>query len=127
MSDLYMRKSLFIATAFAVSALSAQAFAECDEAQEGVAGKAVAAAAKTEVSKAVAVTGKQMVTLNTCEVRAGTTIVDYKYNFLGADGLYWVEGSAKVAGGAVSEIKLRKLSPNLADASGKAGVKLASN
>jgi len=114
--------SALVLTAFAVPA-----FAECDEAQESAAGKAIATSASATISKAVAVEGKQMVNINTCDSAGKTTLVEFKYNFLGAGGLYWAEGSAKVTGGAVTELKLRRLSPNLADASAKSGVKLAAN
>ncbi|MFT3997800.1 MAG: hypothetical protein QM667_10360 [Asticcacaulis sp.] len=116
-----------IISALVLTAFAAPAFAECDEAQETAAGKAIASAASAAVSKAVAVEGKQMVSINSCDAAGKNASVDFKYNFLGAGGLYWAEGSAKVAGGAVTELKLRRLSPNLADASAKSGVKLASN
>ncbi|MDC7685100.1 hypothetical protein PQU92_17585 [Asticcacaulis sp. BYS171W] len=119
------RLSLLAVAAFAVFA--APAFAECDEAQESAAGKAIASATSAAVAKAVAVEGKQMVSINSCEAAGGGAYAEFKYNFLGAGGLYWVEGSARVKGGAVSELKLKRMSPNLADASTKAGVKLASN
>lgn len=116
-----------IFSALALTAFAVPAFAECDEAQESAAGKAIASAASATISKAVAVEGKQMVNINTCDAAGKTAIVEFKYNFLGAGGLYWAEGTAKVAGGAVTELKLRRLSPNLADASAKSGVKLAAN
>ncbi len=116
-----------IVSALALTAFAAPAFAECDEAQEAAAGKAIASAAASTVAKAVAVEGKQMVTLNTCESAGKSATAEFKYNFLGAGGLYWVEGVAKYNGSAVTELKLKRLSPNLAAAEAKAGVKLASN
>lgn len=113
--------------ALPVLAFAAPALAECDEVQETTAGKAIAAAAAAAVSKAVPIEGKQMVNLSTCERAAGGAYAEFKYNFLGAGGLYWVEGSARISGSTVSELKLRRMSPNLAEASAKAGVKLASN
>ena len=59
---------------------------------------------------------------------AGSYQVDYKYNFLAADGLYWVELSAKFgADGSGASTKVNKSSPNMAAAEAKAGVKLAAN
>ncbi|WP_298330969.1 hypothetical protein [Asticcacaulis sp.] len=116
-----------IFSALALTALAAPAFAECDEAQEAAAGKAIAAATAAAVAKAVAVEGKQMVSINTCDAAGKNATAEFKYNFLGAGGLYWVEGTAKYNGAAVTELKLKRLSPNLAAAEAKAGIKLASN
>jgi hypothetical protein len=123
-----MKKNLFIALTAGLSLVAASAFAECNETQEAEAGMYAATVSKDAVSKVVPVTGKQMVNVASCEFRAGQYIVDYKYNFLGADGLYWVEASAKFgAGGSSPSIKFTKKSPNLEAAEAKAGTKLASN
>jgi hypothetical protein len=123
-----MKKSIFIAVSAALSLMSASAFAECSESQEAEAGMYAASVSKDAVSKVVPVTGKQMVNVSSCDFRAGTFTVEYKYNFLGADGLYWVEATAKFgAGGASPSIKFAKKSPNLEAAEAKAGIKLASN
>lgn len=124
-----LKKSLMISLVAGLSLVSAQAFAaECDDNQQAEAGMVAAGVAKNAVSKVVPVTGKQMVNINACDVRAGTYSIDFKYNFLGADGLYWVEGSAKFgAGGSNPTVKINKASPNMAAAEAKAGVKLAAN
>lgn len=103
------------------------AFAECEEAQESMAGKAVAQSTATRVAPAVAVTGKQMIDIAECNVGAGGLFVTFKYNFLAADGLYWLQGSAKVKGSEVSDFKVLSMSPNLSTATAAKGVKLASN
>lgn len=119
-------KSAFILAA-ALSCFGASAFAQCDEAQETSVGKTVAARASAAVSKAVAVEGKQMVNLSTCEAVGGGYTADFKYNFLGAGGLYWAEGTVKISKAGEVDLRLRRLSPNLSEASAKSGVKLAAN
>ena len=124
-----MIKNTLIATA-AILALSAAAAnaATCTDDQESAAGMLAAGVGKSAVSKVVAVTGKQMVNIESCDFRGGSYQVDYKYNFLAADGLYWVELSAKFgADGSGATTKVTKSSPNMAAAEAKAGVKLASN
>lgn len=110
----------------AMVAFAAPAFAgECDPEQEATVGSFAAKVGKDLVSKVVPVTGKQMVSLSSCEARGGGFVVTYKYNFLGADGLYWVEIDAKLdATGKVSSVKAIKSSPNLSAAMTKTGVKL---
>ena len=123
-----IKKTLFAAVAImALSAVAANA-TPCSDDQESAAGMLAAGVGKAAVSKVVAVTGKQMVNIEACEFRAGSYQVDYKYNFLAADGLYWVELSAKFgADGSGATTKVIKASPNMAAAEAKAGVKLASN
>ncbi len=125
-----MIKKLLIAGGVAALAMCAsQAFAgDCSDDQESAAGMLAAGVGKDAVSKVIAVTGKQMVNIETCQFAGGKYSVDYKYNFLAADGLYWVEISAKFdAAGAGATTKVTKSSPNMAAAEAKAGVKLASN
>jgi hypothetical protein len=125
-----MIKNLIIAGGIAAMALTAgSAFAgECSEEQEATAGMLAAGVGKAAVSKVVAVTGKQMVNISSCDFRAGSYTVDFKYNFLAADGLYWVELNSKFDGtGGNATTKVNKTSPNMAAAEAKAGVKLASN
>lgn len=107
--------------------LSTQAFAECDEGQENMVGKAIAAAASAKIATVVPTQSKQMVSLETCDTAGGSLVSEFKFNVIGSDGLYWLTGTAKVAGGKVADLKISGLSPNLAAASTKAGVKLASN
>ena len=95
---LHIFRPVIAATVLISAAVAGAAFAECDEDQEATVGKAIAIAATARVSPAVAVQGKQMVNIDVCDMSAGTVVVTYKFNFLGADGLYWVQGSAKVKG-----------------------------
>ncbi len=123
-------KNTLIISAIALAAMcAAPAFAgTCSDDQESTAGMLAAGIGKDAVSKVVAVTGKQMVNVENCEFRGGSYLLDYKYNFLAADGLYWVEISAKFgADGSGASAKVTKSSPNMAAAETKAGVKLASN
>lgn len=122
------KNSWFIAAAVALSAtvFATHALADCEDDQQDIAGKAVAAAAAAKLNTLIPGAGKKMVSIDTCDA-AGTAIVaSFKYNVIGADGLYWVQGTAKVSGKVVN-LKFTALSPNLAAASAKAGVKLASN
>ena len=125
-----MKKALLICALTGAMALSASAAlaSTCTDDQESQAGMLAAGVSKDAVSKVVAVTGKQMVNIENCEFRGGNFQVDYKYNFLAADGLYWIEATAKFDGaGNNASVKVTKASPNMAAAEAKSGVKLASN
>jgi hypothetical protein len=115
------------AAVLSLSLTTATAFAECDEVQETLVGKAIAAAAAAKISPVVPVTGKQMVNIETCSDAGAALVAEFKYNLIGADGLYWVNGRIKLTGKDVKELAFVKLSPNLASASEAKGVKLASN
>jgi hypothetical protein len=123
-----IKKTLFAAVAImALSAAAANA-SPCSEDQEAAAGMLAAGVAKATVSKVVPVTGKQMVNIQSCDFRSGNYQVEYKYNFLAADGLYWIEATSKFgADGSGASTKVDKSSPNMAAAETKAGVKLAAN
>ncbi|MDI7776276.1 hypothetical protein [Asticcacaulis sp. EMRT-3] len=123
-----IKQVLIIATAaLALTAVSAQA-GSCSDDQESTAGMLAAGVAKAAVSKVVPVTGKQMVNVESCDFHGNAYNVDYKYNFLAADGLYWVEASSKFnADGSGASTRISKTSPNMAAAEAKSGVKLASN
>lgn len=125
--NLSRNAALAVTAALAFSVTAASAFAECDESQETAIGKAIASAASAKISPVVTSTGKQMLSLEACDAAAGKVNAEFKYNLIGADGLYWAEGKAKLNGGAVAELTLTKLSPNLASASASKGVKLAAN
>jgi len=124
-----IKKTLIAGGIAALALVAGQAFAgECSDDQQSAAGMLAAGVGKDTVSKVIAVTGKQMVNIENCEFAGGKYNVDFKYNFLAADGLYWVEISAKFdqsGGGATA--KVTKSSPNMAAAEAKAGVKLAAN
>ncbi len=124
-----IKKTLIAGGIAALALVAGQAFAgECSDDQQSAAGMLAAGIGKDAVSKVIAVTGKQMVNVENCEFSGGKYNVDFKYNFLAADGLYWVEISAKFdqSGGGAST-KVTKSSPNMAAAEAKAGVKLAAN
>ncbi len=122
-------RAWFITGALALSAtvFASAALAECDEDQENEVGKAIAAAASAKIAPVVATQSKQMINLETCDTAGGNMVAEFKFNVIGTDGLYWVTGTAKVAGGKVADMKFGSLSPNLAAASAKSGIKLASN
>ena len=116
------------AVTVACALFASHAFAgDCDDDQEGLVGKAVASVAASKINSLIPGAGKQMISLDTCDVSGAGIQTDFKFNVIGSDGLYWVQGHAKVSGTAVSDIKFTSLSPNLAAASAKSGVKLASN
>jgi len=124
-----IKKTLIAGGVAALALVAGHAFAgECSDDQQSAAGMLAAGIGKDAVSKVIAVTGKQMVNIENCEFAGGKYNVDFKYNFLAADGLYWVEISAKFdqSGGGAST-KVTKSSPNMAAAEAKAGVKLAAN
>jgi hypothetical protein len=124
-----IKKALIAGGVAALALVAGQAFAgECSDDQQSAAGMLAAGIGKDTVSKVIAVTGKQMVNIENCEFAGGKYNVDFKYNFLAADGLYWVEISAKFdQAGAGAAAKVTKSSPNMAAAEAKAGVKLAAN
>jgi hypothetical protein len=116
-----------IALSLGLGLFATHALADCDDGQEDAVGKAVAAAASGKINGVVTGSGKQMINLESCDVASGGLVTEFKYNLIGADGLYWAEGKAKVVGKDVKEMTFTKLSPNLASASAAKGVKLASN
>ncbi len=125
-----IKKALFIAAVATFGAMTASAaFAgDCSDDQESQAGMLAAGVAKEAVGKVIAVTGKQMVNIESCDFHGGSFNVEFKYNFLASDGLYWIEGTAKFdSAGNNGSVKVSKASPNMAAAETKAGVKLASN
>ncbi len=115
------------ATVLAAGALAGHAFAECDEGAEDMAGKAIATAATAKISSAVTLQGKQMLSLDECNITGGGLYITFKYNVIGTDGLYWIQGSAKVRGSDVTELKVTQMSSNLAAATAAKGIKLAAN
>ncbi len=125
------RSKSFVAAAvigLALTSVASVALAgDCEEDQETVVGKTVAAAVAGKVNPVIPGAGKQMINLETCDVAGGSVTTEFKMNVIGSDGLYWVVGHAKIAGTTVQSMALTSMSPNLAAASAKAGVKLASN
>ena len=124
-----IKKTLFVTAIAACAFMASQALASpCSDDQESQAGMLAAGVSKDAVSKVVAVTGKQMVSVDACEAKDGNFIIEYKYNFLGDGGVYWVAASAKFGpGGASPSIKFTGKSPSLAAAEAKSGVKLSFN
>ena len=122
-------KSIIAAAAIAVAtgAIATHALAECDEDQEALVGKAIAAAATAKIGALVPGAGKQMINLDACEATGGALAAEFKFNVIGADGLYWVTGTAKVSGKDVKDLSITRMSPNLAAASAAKGVKLAAS
>lgn len=121
-----LRKTLVGVVMF--TAVAGPAFAaECSSTQTQEAGKLAAALVRQKVSEVVPVDGKQFINLNLCDVRGGQFKVDFRYNFTGADGLYWLEGEASFDQGGAGDVKSRRASDNLrAAASGKGSMLLAS-
>lgn len=113
--------------ALSLSLAAGHALAECDEGQEAMIGKAIATAAAAKIGAVVPATGKQMVNIESCTDVGAALVAEFKYNLIGADGLYWANGRIKISGKDVKELTFIKLSPNLASASEAKGVKLASN
>ncbi len=124
-----MRFNIFkyILPVLALGVIATSAFADCEEGQEDMVGKAVAAAASAKVATLIPGAGKQMISLETCDVGTGGFTTTFKFNVIGADGLYWVQGKAKVVSKNVTDLTISQVSPNLASAASAKGVKLASN
>ena len=120
---LIVSAAVIASATFAVSALAG----DCEDDQVDLAGKAIASAASAKLTGLVPGAGKQMINIDECSAAGGALKATFKYNVIGADGLYWVSGEAKVAGKAVADMKISSMSPNLAAASAKSGVKLAAN
>ena len=115
--------ALLASATFATHALAG----DCEDDQVDQAGKAIASAAASKVSSLIPGAGKQMINVDDCSAAGGSIKATFKYNVIGADGLYWLSGDAHVSGKSVTDMKITALSPNLASASAKSGVKLASN
>jgi hypothetical protein len=116
------------AAVVASAAFAASAFAgDCEDDQVDMVGKVIASSAAAKLSGLVPGAGKQMINIDDCSSAGGALKATFKYNVIGSDGLYWISGEAKVAGKAVTDMKVSSMSPNLAAASAKSGVKLASN
>ncbi len=115
--------ALIASATFATHALAG----DCEDDDVTLAGKAIATAASAKLSGIVPGAGKQMINVDECAAVGGSLKATFKYNVIGSDGLYWVAGEAKISGKAVADMKFTSLSPNLAAASAKSGVKLASN
>ncbi len=117
-----------LAVGLGLGLCASHAFADCDDDQEDMVGKVVATAAAAKIAGVVPGAGKQMMSVESCNVGGGGILVSFKFNVIGSDGLYWAEGRAKVVGGkTVDDISFTQLSPNLASASSNKGVKLAAN
>jgi hypothetical protein len=120
---LIVSAAVLVSATFAVSALAG----DCEDDQVDVAGKVIASATASKLAGVVPGAGKQMINIDECSAVGGALKATFKYNVIGSDGLYWVSGEAKVAGKAVADMKISSMSPNLAAATAKSGVKLASN
>ncbi len=122
------KSTIGIAIISAFGFIGTSAMAECNDDQQAQAAAIAANITKAPVSKVVPVTGKQMVSVDACDATNGNYIIEYKYNFLGDGGLYWVTATAKFGpGGASPSIKFTGKSPNLAAAEAKSGIKLGAN
>lgn len=105
-----------VSLAFTGSAMAAP----CSATQEQEAGKLAAALVKSKVSEVVPVEGKQLININSCDHRGGAFTVDFRYNFTGSAGLFWLEGEAVVDASGSGQVKAKKASDNLKSAdSGK--------
>lgn len=113
------------AVVLATAILAPAAFANCNPRDMEAAGQTAANLVRAKVETVVAVEGKEMINLSACRSRSGNYEIEYKYNFMGPDGYYWVEGSGSVtaAGGSV---ELKRLSDKLRSAAAEKSITLAS-
>jgi hypothetical protein len=99
----------------------------CSATAEQEAGKLAAKLIKEKVSAVVPVAGKQLINMSSCNERSGKFVVEFRYNFTGDAGLYWLEGEATLDPAGGGELKTNRASDNLkAAAAEKGSVLLAS-
>lgn len=128
MQPKFNRNVVRVAAVALVAALAAPAaFANCKPAEMEVAGSTAAGLVRAKVETVVSVEGKEMINLSACKERGGNFEIEYKYNFMGPEGYYWVEGEGSItAAGAGSSVALKRLSDKLKSAAEAKSVSLAS-
>ena len=119
-----LKKFAYVAAAAAV--LAPAAFAgECNAKEVEAAGGTAANLVRARVETVVAIQGKEMINLSACKTKGAAFEIEYKYNFMGPDGYYWVEGEGSITG-ASGTITFKKLSDKLESAAKAKNVTLAS-
>lgn len=122
-----MFRSIIITCAATVLMTGAASAASCSASDEQQAGTLAAKLIKQKVSEVVPVAGKQLINLSSCVTRGSQFVVDFRFNFTGEGGLYWLEGEATLDGTGAGELKSSRASDNLkAAATAKGSVLLAS-
>ncbi len=117
---------LAVAAAAAV-AIAPVAFAgDCNPKEVESAGQHAAGLVRAKVETVVAVQGKEMINLSACRTKAGNFEIEYKYNFMGPEGYYWVEGNGSVSPAGAGSVAFKRLSDKLKEAADAKSVSLAS-
>jgi len=122
-----MFRSIIFTCAATVVMTGAASAATCSASDEQQAGALAAKLIKQKVSEVVPVAGKQLINVSSCMSRGCQFVVEFRFNFAGDSGLYWLEGEATVDGAGGGDLKTSRASDNLkAAASAKGSVLLAS-
>lgn len=122
-----MFRTIVLTCAATAILTGAAAAAPCSTADEQQAGSLTAKLIKQKVSEVVPVAGKQLINVSSCMSRGSQFVVEFRFNFTGEGGLYWLEGEATLDGSGAGELKTSRASDNLkAAASAKGSVLLAS-
>jgi hypothetical protein len=102
------------------------AFANCNAKELESAGQAAAGLVRAKVETVVSVAGKEMINLSACKTKAGNFEIEYKYNFMGPEGYYWVEGEGSITPAGAGSVAFKRLSDKLKEAADAKSVSLAS-
>lgn len=108
-----MFRRAMLCTLFTIGMASAAHASPCTAQQEQELGKLTINLVRSKVSELPPVEGKQLINLKSCDARAGRFNVDFRYNFTGSGGLYWVEGEASLDNSGAGDVRPKRSSDNL--------------
>lgn len=120
------RAGLLAAMVIAIAAAPAAFAGTCSSKEEETTGANAAKLVRDQVSTVVSVEGKEMIHLTDCAKQGANFAIEYKYNFMGPDGYYWVEGKGSLDGAGAGSVTFTKLSDKLKEAAAAKNVQLAS-
>ncbi|EGF92921.1 hypothetical protein ABI_13600 [Asticcacaulis biprosthecium C19] len=102
-------KTVLIGTVagLALSLSAAGAFA-CSEVQEKEAGHAAAAAARQELGDVASRQSDRLIKISYCKAQGDAVVIGFTYNYMSEEGAYAVDGTAKVTGDSVEDLRLRR-------------------
>jgi hypothetical protein len=123
-SPKFIARAAALAAGLALAAPAALA-GDCSAKEAEAAGQSAANLVRDAVEKAVAVEGKEMMNLTVCRTRGAAMEIEYKYNFMGPDGYYWVEGEGSLDGAGGGSVKFKRVSDKLKEAAAAKNVVLA--
>lgn len=102
-------KTVLIGTVagLALSLSAVGAFA-CSTAQEEAAGHAAAAAAREELGDVASRQSDRLIKISYCKAEGDTVVIGFTYNYVSDEGAYAVDGTAKVSGDDVQDLRLHR-------------------